>query len=106
MKTIASIHARVANAYLHQLTNRQQAVFDSICQFFVDTGRLPTVRELGQAAEFASTSTVYQHLVARSRKGRLRPGRHLALSPVGIRLLLNTLVTHLEPSAHRHGHFQ
>ena len=109
----AAMRARVARAYpdpseghLDHLTARQQAVFDALCQFFVDKGRLPTVRELGQAAGFASTSTVYQHLLALKRKGLLRPGRHLALRPVGMRLLLNTLVTHLEPPPHQDGHLR
>src|SRR5207253_2942381 len=55
------------------LTARQNEVADAIFFLFVRLGRLPTLRELGNATELRSVGTVWYHLRALERKGVLRP---------------------------------
>jgi repressor LexA len=61
----------------HVLTWRQQRILHVIRDFAHRHGYAPTVREIGEAAELASTSSVSNQLSVLQRKGYLRrtPGR-------------------------------
>jgi repressor LexA len=61
----------------HVLTWRQQRILQAIADFAQRRGYAPTLREIGEAAELASTSSVSYQLSVLQRKGYLRrnPGR-------------------------------
>ena len=61
----------------HVRTWRQQRILHFISDFTKSHGYAPTVREIGEAAELASTSSVSNQLTVLQRKGYLRraPGR-------------------------------
>lgn len=61
----------------HVLTWRQQRILQAIADFAQRRGYAPTLREIGEAAELASTSSVSYQLSVLERKGYLRrnPGR-------------------------------
>lgn len=70
-------------ASTNKLTARQQEILDWIGEFIDEHGIPPTVREIGRAFDIKSSS-VFDHLQALERKGRLRRGdlgaRHLTLT--------------------------
>jgi repressor LexA len=61
----------------HELTWRQQRILHFIKDFAERSGYAPSLREIGEAAELASTSSVSYQLSTLQRKGFLRrtPGR-------------------------------
>jgi repressor LexA len=61
----------------HVLTWRQQRILQAIADFARRRGYAPTLREIGEAAELASTSSVSYQLSVLQRRGYLRrnPGR-------------------------------
>ena len=61
----------------HVLTWRQQRILQAIADFAQRRGYAPSLREIGEAAELASTSSVSYQLSVLQRKGYLRriPGR-------------------------------
>jgi len=61
----------------HVLTWRQQRILRAIADFAQRRGYAPSLREIGEAAELASTSSVSYQLSVLQRKGYLRrvPGR-------------------------------
>jgi repressor LexA len=61
----------------HVLTWRQQRIMQAIADFAQRRGYGPSLREIGEAAELASTSSVSYQLSVLQRKGYLRrvPGR-------------------------------
>ena len=61
----------------HELTWRQQRILHFIRDYAERRGYMPTLREIGEAAELASTSSVSYQLKELQRKGYLRriPGR-------------------------------
>ena len=61
----------------HVLTWRQQRILQAIADFAQHRGYAPSLREIGEAAELASTSSVSYQLSVLQRKGYLRrvPGR-------------------------------
>jgi hypothetical protein len=56
----------------HVLTARQQRILQVIRHFGQRRGYSPTVREIGEAADLASPSSVSHHLSVLQRKGYLR----------------------------------
>jgi repressor LexA len=56
----------------HELTWRQQRILQVIRDFAERRGYMPTLREIGEAAELASTSSVSYQLSILQRKGFLR----------------------------------
>lgn len=69
---------------MRALTARQRRVLDFIAAHAAETGRPPTIREIGAAFGFRSTGTVRDHLRALEAKGALRwdRGRARGLAPV------------------------
>jgi len=65
----------------HVLTWRQQRILQAIADFAKRRGYAPSLREIGEAAELASTSSVSYQLSVLQRKGYLRrvPGRPRAI---------------------------
>jgi len=65
----------------HVLTWRQQRILQAIADFAERRGYAPSLREIGEAAELASTSSVSYQLSVLQRKGYLRrvPGRPRAI---------------------------
>lgn len=65
----------------HPLSPRQQRILRVIADFAQRCGYAPSMREIGDAAELASTSSVSYQLSALQRKGYLRrvPGRPRAI---------------------------
>ncbi len=65
----------------HVLTWRQQRILQAIADFAQRRGYAPSLREIGEAAELASTSSVSYQLSVLQRKGYLRrvPGRPRAI---------------------------
>ena len=61
----------------HVLSGRQQRILHAIADFAQRRGYAPTLREIGEAAGLASTSSVSYQLSVLQRKGYLRrdPGR-------------------------------
>ena len=61
----------------HELTWRQQKILHFIRYYAERRGYMPSLREIGEAAELASTSSVSYQLTELQRKGYLRrtPGR-------------------------------
>jgi len=61
----------------HVLSERQQRILHAIADFAQHRGYAPTMREIGEAAGLASTSSVSHQLSTLQRKGYLRrdPGR-------------------------------
>jgi repressor LexA len=61
----------------HELTWRQQKILHFIGSYAERRGYMPTLREIGEAAELASTSSISYQLKGLQRKGYLRrtPGR-------------------------------
>lgn len=61
----------------HELTWRQQKILYFIGYYAQHRGYMPALREIGEAAELASTSSVSYQLAELQRKGYLRrtPGR-------------------------------
>ena len=51
------------------LTKTQQAILKAICRSIRDTGRQPTIREIGQRFGITSPNGVVCHLKALQRKG-------------------------------------
>ena len=51
------------------LTKTQQAILKAICRSIRDTGRQPTIREIGNRFGIASPNGVVCHLKALQRKG-------------------------------------
>lgn len=76
---------------LPSLTRTQQAALDAIVGYVDEYGYPPTVREVGKAADIASTSSVAHQLRQLELKGRIR--RHPS-SPRAIQIL-----THPEEAA-------
>jgi len=95
----------------HALTWRQQRILQAIADFAQRRGYAPTLREIGEAAELASTSSVSYQLSVLQRKGYLRrnPGRprtielRLPGQPT-IRLEVKDLAGAADPSAHGADH--
>lgn len=54
------------------LTAKQQAILDFIKQEILDKGYPPSVREIGEAVQLKSTSSVHAHLETLERKGYIR----------------------------------
>jgi repressor LexA len=57
---------------MHGLTDRQRQVQRIIYELYQETGRPPTVREIGQRLGLRSSCTVQRHLDALERKGYIR----------------------------------
>ena len=51
------------------LTKRQQQVYDFIESYVLNKGYGPTVREIGEAVDLSSPSTVHVHLKTLEEKG-------------------------------------
>jgi repressor LexA len=62
------------------LTEKQKQVQRVIWQFYQETGRPPTVREIGQRLGLSSSCTVQRHLDALERKGYIKRHRTKARS--------------------------
>ncbi len=56
---------------MKELTPKQQAVYDYICQFTEDKGYPPSIREICEALGLKSPSTVHFHLKSLERMGVL-----------------------------------
>ena len=54
------------------LSKRQQEVYEFIKRYIRDHGFPPSVREIGEAVELLSTSTVHAHLNTLEKKGMIR----------------------------------
>jgi len=57
---------------MHGLTERQRQVQRIIYEIYQETGRPPTVREIGQRLGLKSSCTVQRHLDALERKGYIK----------------------------------
>lgn len=68
------------------LTRRQQEIFDFIKEFIDKNGFSPTVREIAQGTNLASSSTVAGHLNNIKKKGYID---WKASCPRTIRVLMN-----------------
>ena len=70
---------------MHDLTPRQQEIFNFILQSLREEGSIPSIREICQAFGFASTNAVNTHLDALVKKGYInrRPGtaRNIEIAP-------------------------
>ncbi|MBQ8803455.1 MAG: hypothetical protein IJZ53_07480 [Tyzzerella sp.] len=51
------------------MTERQQQIYDFIVAYIQENLYAPSVREIGDAVELYSTSSVYAHLKALEKKG-------------------------------------
>ena len=71
----------------HQLTARQQEIWQFLVDYVDRHGYPPTVREIGEAVGLASPSTVHAHLANLERAGLLRrdPTKPRALDLIGHR---------------------
>jgi repressor LexA len=65
---------------MHGLTERQRQVQRIIYELYQETGRPPTVREIGQRLGLRSSCTVQRHLDALERKGYIKRTRTKARS--------------------------
>ena len=65
---------------MHGLTDRQRQVQRIIYELYQETGRPPTVREIGQRLGLRSSCTVQRHLDALERKGYIKRTRTKARS--------------------------
>jgi len=54
---------------MNKLTNKQQQIYDYICDFTQQHGYPPSVREIGQAVGLKSPSTVHFHLKSLEQAG-------------------------------------
>ena len=54
------------------LSKRQQDIYEYICTYSKDHGYAPSVREIGNAVNLASPSTVHLHLKTLQEKGLIR----------------------------------
>jgi repressor LexA len=69
----------------HQLTERQQQIWNYLVEYVDGHGYPPTVREIGERVGLASPSTVHAHLANLERAGLLRrdPTKPRALELIG-----------------------
>jgi SOS-response transcriptional repressor LexA len=67
-------------------TERQQAILDFIVKAMRETGRPPTVREIGLEFGFRSPNGTMTHLLALVKKGKLRhaTGSARGFMPIGV----------------------
>ncbi len=74
-------------AYKRELTSRQQQILDFIRSEIHRKGFPPSVREIGEAVELSSSSTVHSHLAALEKKGFIRrdPSKPRALEVLDYR---------------------
>lgn len=74
-------------AYKRELTGRQQQILDYIRGEIHRRGFPPSVREIGEAVNLSSSSTVHSHLAALEKKGFLRrdPSKPRALEVLDYR---------------------
>ena len=49
----------------------RQRIYEFLIQFFKDNGYAPSVREICQAVDLSSTSSVYNHLMTLERMGKI-----------------------------------
>lgn len=49
----------------------RQRIYDFLIQFFKDNSYAPSVREICQAVDLSSTSSVYNHLMTLERMGKI-----------------------------------
>lgn len=49
----------------------RQRIYDFLIQFFKDNGYAPSAREICQAADLSSSSSVYNHLMTLERMGKI-----------------------------------
>ena len=70
---------------MKKLTARQQQIYDYICSFTAENGYPPSVREIGQALELSSPSTVHFHLKGLEEAGMINKaeGKTRAISVPG-----------------------
>ena len=59
---------------MKKLTARQQQIYDYILAFTAENGYPPSVREIGQALELSSPSTVHFHLKRLQEHGLIEKG--------------------------------
>ena len=74
-------------AYKRELTGRQQQILDYIRSEIHRRGFPPSVREIGEAVNLSSSSTVHSHLAALEKKGFIRrdPSKPRALEVLDYR---------------------
>lgn len=74
-------------AYKRELTRRQQQILDFIRSEIHRKGFPPSVREIGEAVNLSSSSTVHSHLAALEKKGFIRrdPSKPRALEVLDYR---------------------
>lgn len=74
-------------AYKRELTGRQQQILDYIRGEIHRKGFPPSVREIGEAVNLSSSSTVHSHLAALEKKGFIRrdPSKPRALEVLDYR---------------------
>lgn len=74
-------------AYKRELTSRQQQILDYIRAEIHRRGFPPSVREIGEAVDLSSSSTVHSHLAALEKKGFIRrdPSKPRALEVLDYR---------------------
>ena len=71
--------------FMKKLTARQQQIYDYILSFTAENGYPPSVREIGQALELSSPSTVHYHLKGLEEAGMINKaeGKTRAISVPG-----------------------
>ena len=57
------------NFIKNKLTNKQQIVFDKLCEYYAEYGYSPTIRELCKMCDLSSTATMWVHLQNLRKKG-------------------------------------
>ena len=76
------------------LTEQSQKVYDFILSYARDNGRMPTVREIGEGLEMASTNTVAKHINRLVYFGLLQKSEY---TPRGLEFTRFRFVTQLVP---------
>lgn len=74
------------------LTERSQEVYDFILSYARSNGRMPTVREIGDAVNMSSTNTVAKHIDRLIKFGLLQKSEY---TPRGIEFTQYRFVTRL-----------
>lgn len=58
--------------YMKKITAKQQEILNFMKQYILDKGYPPSVREIGEAVQLKSTSSVFSHLEALEKKGAIK----------------------------------
>lgn len=62
----------MANRLTEQGNEVRKRIYDFIVEYFKEYGYSPSVREIGEAVNLKSTSSVYSHLNTMVREGKIK----------------------------------